>query len=176
MVLAALIFIIVIIYYLGRKRSKRDEAEPPAGPVSLESPFYIERPPVESDSYNTIAELGALIRIKAPRQMGKTSLMMLILHHAQQQGYRTVSLSFDQVDSTALARLDLFLHWFCTSVTRKLNLSADKVDLHWDKSLDGLANCNDYFENGLLAETNRPLVLGLDKVDRVFEHSRQRFF
>jgi hypothetical protein len=46
--------------------------EVPEGPVPLNSTFYVERPPTESRCYETITQAGALIRIKAPRQMGKT--------------------------------------------------------------------------------------------------------
>ena len=64
-------------------------------PVSFDSPFYIERPPIESDCYNEIEEPGALIRIKALRQMGKTSLTNRILAHARSQNYRKVFLAPD---------------------------------------------------------------------------------
>jgi hypothetical protein len=39
----------------------------------------VERPPVEANCYQEIVKPGALIRVKAPRQMGKTSLMQRIL-------------------------------------------------------------------------------------------------
>jgi hypothetical protein len=51
-----------------------------------------------------------------------------------------------------------------------LNLSVDKVTHHWSKLQSGMSNCSDYFENVLLAEMSHPLVLGLDKVDWIFEH------
>jgi hypothetical protein len=47
----------------------------PGGSVPLASGLYMERPPIETDCYREILQSGALIRIKAPRQMGKTSLM-----------------------------------------------------------------------------------------------------
>ena len=173
-VLIILIIVLVIfitIYYFGQKKfHKQYKIKQPVKPVSLDSLFYVERPPVESDGYETIVKSGALIRIKAPRQMGKTSLMMRIFQHGQQQGYNMVSLSFDQIDSTALANLDQFLRWFCISVTRKLNLPADKVANHWSEFFDGMGNCSDYFEKELLTETALPLVLGLDKVDRLFKY------
>jgi hypothetical protein len=64
-----------------------------ARPVSFDSPFYVERPPIEFDCYNEIEEPGALIRIKALRQMGKTSLTNRILAHARSQNYQTVRLN-----------------------------------------------------------------------------------
>ncbi|NET62501.1 MAG: protein kinase, partial [Symploca sp. SIO2E6] len=62
--------------------------EQPEGQVSLDSPFYIERPPIEPDCYETIVQPAALIRVKAPRQMGKSSLMSRILHQATQSGHK----------------------------------------------------------------------------------------
>lgn len=73
----------------------------PEGQVSLNSSFYVERPPVESDCYDAIIKPGALIRVKAPRQMGKTSLMSRILNHASQQGYRTVCLNFQSASGAS---------------------------------------------------------------------------
>ena len=58
----------------GDSIQEESELEEPEGQVPLNSPFYVERPPVEQDCYDGINHHGALIRIKAPRQMGKTSL------------------------------------------------------------------------------------------------------
>ena len=90
--------------------------EHPEGQVPLDSPFYMERPPIDSDCYEAVSRPDALIRIKAPRQMGKTSLMTRVLDHTEQQGCRTVAVYFQQADSDIFADLDLFLQWFCASV------------------------------------------------------------
>jgi len=143
--------------------------ESPEGQVPLNSPFYVTRPPIEPDCYDAILKPDALIRIKAPRQMGKTSLMTRILHHAKQHGASTVSLSFQQADNKVFADIDQFLRWFCLSITRKLNLPVDKVTSHWMDFLGAKDNCTDYFQNNLLAETSS-LTLGLDEVDQIFKH------
>jgi hypothetical protein len=76
--------------------------EEPDGQVPLNSAFYVERPPIETDCYEAIFRTDALIRVKAPRQMGKSSLMKRILHHAEQQGYQTVCINFQQADAEFL--------------------------------------------------------------------------
>jgi hypothetical protein len=141
----------------------------PEGQVSLESPFYVERRPIESDCYWEIVKPGALIRVKAPRQMGKTSLMARIREHGKAQGYQEVSVSFDQANRELFADLDQFLQWFCASVGRKLGLPNKLAD-YWDEIFGSKVNCTVYFEEYLLAEINQPLVLGLDKVDLMFPH------
>ena len=62
--------------------------------------------------------------------MGKTSLMMRIMHHAKQQGYEAVRLSFQTAEADTLRDLDSFLQWFCSTVTEELDLP-DKLADYW---------------------------------------------
>ena len=145
------------------------EPELPWGQVNLVSAFYVERSPIETRCYETIVKPGALIRIKAPRQMGKTSLMSRILYYGEQQNYVTLPLSFQLADRAIFADLDKFLRWFCASVGQGLQLPPKLKD-YWDDIFGSKVNCKAYFEQYLLRELDSPLVLGLDEVDRVFEH------
>lgn len=146
-------------------------AEPvlPEGQVQLDSAFYVERPPIEERCYQRIMQPGSLIRIKAPRQMGKTSLMARILHHAQSEGAQVVSLSFQLADGKVFADLNHLLRWFCSSISRRLKLP-NRVADYWDDLLGSKDNCSVYFEEYLLPACEGPLVLGLDEVDRVFAY------
>ncbi|MCY7279258.1 MAG: AAA-like domain-containing protein [Phormidesmis sp. CAN_BIN44] len=145
------------------------EPEHPTGQVLLASTFYMERPPIEVQCYQEIVHPGALIRIKAPRQMGKTSLMARILDQARKQGHRTVHLSFQLAPSDVLSNVDKLMRWFCLCVSRSLRLPNQLAD-YWDDIFDGNYNSTSYFEQYLLAATNSPLVIGLDEVDRVFAY------
>lgn len=145
------------------------EPELPKGQVRLASSFYLERVPYEGQCYREIANPGALIRLKAPRQMGKTSLMARILYQAREYGYRTVPLSFQHADKTVFTNLNELLRWFCARISRKLRLP-HQVDNYWSDTYGSKDNCTAYFEDFLLSETNEPLVLGLDEVDRVFQY------
>lgn len=145
------------------------EPELPNGQVRLASAFYVERVPYEAQCYREIGRPGALIRIKAPRQMGKTSLMARILAQAKEQGYRTVPLSFQHADSSVFTSLNELLQWFCAKITRKLKLP-HQIDDYWSDMYGSKDNCTAYFEDCLLSATEQPLVLGLDEVDRVFQY------
>jgi hypothetical protein len=145
------------------------EPELPSGQVRLASAFYVERVPHEALCYREILQPGALIRIKAPRQMGKTSLMARILYQVKEQGYRTVPLSFQHADSAVFGSLNQLLQWFCTRITRKLKLNY-QVENYWSDTYGSKDNCTDYFQGCLLPESDSPLVLGLDEVDRVFQY------
>ena len=141
----------------------------PQGQVPLDSLFYVERPLVEANSYKTILQPGALIRIKAPRRMGKSSLMVRILNYAAKQGYQTVFLSLQLADRNVLQDLDKFLQWFSASVGLGMHLPNRLAD-YWDELFGSKISCKIYFEQYLLAKTSQPLVLALDDVDRLFHY------
>lgn len=143
--------------------------ELPEGQVGLTSAFYVERPPIEERCYEEIVRPGALIRIKAPRQMGKTSLMARVLHQAGNLGYRTVALSFQLADGKIFSDLDRFLQWFCANMALELDLPI-RLEDYWNAIFGSKVACKSYFERYLLKNTVSPLALGLDEVDRIFEY------
>lgn len=148
------------------------EPEIPSGQVRLASAFYVERVPCENQCYSAISQPGALIRIKAPRQMGKTSLMARLLYHAEEKlSYRTVPLSFQLADTEIFTDLNQFLRWFCAIISRKLGL-ASQLDKFWTDTYGSKDNCTIYFEDYLLPAVNSALVLGLDEVDRIFQYPK----
>lgn len=145
------------------------EPEIPQGQVRLESRFYVERPPQEALCYEEIGRAGALIRIKAPRQMGKTSLMARILRRAEDRGYRAIPVSFQHADKDTFANLGSLLKWFCAIVARRLNMP-HRLEQYWDDIFGSKGNCTSYFKEYLLPAIESPLVLGLDEVDKVFQY------
>ncbi len=155
---------------LGTKFKVAETApEIPEGQVPLDSAFYVERPPIEADCYKAILQPGALIRIKAPRRMGKTSLMSRILQSATNYGYGTIYLSFQLADKAIFQDLDKFLRWFCASLSLGLHMPNQLTD-YWDELFGSKISSKIYFEQYLLAKTTNPIVLALDDVDRLFQY------
>ena len=143
----------------------------PSGPVPLDSPFYIQRPPIEELACAELLKPGSVTRIKAPRKMGKSSLLLRMLARATTEGYRTVTLDFQQVDETICASLNKFLRWLCTNISRQLNLRP-LLDDYWDEDMGSKINCTIYLEEYLLAQIDSPLVLALNEVNLVFEYPK----
>lgn len=141
----------------------------PNGPVPLHSKLYIERPPIENQVYQEILKPGSLIRIKAPRQMGKTSLLRRIIAHAHHHQIRTLSLSLHRADRTVFSSLDRFLQWLCANLSRQLGLEP-KLDQYWYGHLGSKVSCTAYFEEYLLREIQGPLAIALDEVNELFEY------
>ncbi len=143
--------------------------EEPESLVSLNSAFYIERPPVEERCYDAVASRGALIRIKAPRLMGKSSLMLRVLARSTQLGYRKVQLKWESANNL-LNDIDKFLRWFCASIGQQLGLP-NKLDEYWDNEIfTSKDNCTTYFQDYLLKKNTAPIVLVLDRVDQLFKY------
>ncbi|MEC4887532.1 MAG: AAA-like domain-containing protein [Scytonema sp. PMC 1070.18] len=111
---------------------KSDVLDFPSGPVPINSSLYIERPPLEQLACSEILQPGSLLRIEAPQQMGKTSLLLRILEYAQNHGLQTVLLNLQQVDRSILTNLDQFLRWFCYNVSQKLGVFP-RLNGYWDQ-------------------------------------------
>ena len=74
------------------------------GQLDIDSPFYIYRPPAEQLCLEETLKPSALVRIKAARQYGKTSLVARMLSHAEDYSFRVVPLSLQLADSRILWR------------------------------------------------------------------------
>lgn len=149
----------------------------PDGPVPLDSPFYVDRPPIEALAYQEISQPGCVVRIRAPRGMGKTSLTLRLLTVAEAQGYRTVTLDCNQFDSALLNNLSKFLRSFCLRLAQALHIPPNLED-YWDEDIGSKLSCSFYLKTYLLKQLDEPVVLVLNEVDRFFEHTAfaQEFF
>ncbi|WP_322745517.1 AAA-like domain-containing protein [Plectonema radiosum] len=145
--------------------------EYPDGAVALDSLFYLERNGIESLCYQTLEKSAALIRIKAPKLMGKTSLARRIVAEGEKLNYQAVYLDLGGVNKEVITNLDKFLRWLCSKVSLELELD-NQVDNAWNTAFLGSNdNCTAYFKKYILKPINSPLVLVLDEVDRLFPYS-----
>jgi hypothetical protein len=143
----------------------------PGGPVPLDSRFYIERPSIEQLAYTEVEQPGSLIRIKAPRAMGKSSLLNRVLAHAARQGYQIVHLDFQEADELTLNALNPLLRWFCANASCKLQLPP-RLNHYWDEAVGSRVSCSLYWQGYLLNQNHRPVVLALSNIDWLFEYPR----
>ncbi len=140
----------------------------PSGQVRLDSKYYISRNG-DQDCFDTILRPGALVRIKAPRQFGKTSLLSRLTQHAKKNDHHVISLSLQLLDSSSISNLEAFLKQLCLMTARKLKLPAN-MDEYWVEFESVKMRCSTYFEEYILEEIDKPIVLALDEADRLFEY------
>jgi len=132
--------------------------------------IYVERPPIEQSCYQALLRPAALIRIKAPRRMGKTLLIVRIMSQLVQKGYRSACLNLHLANRTDLTNVDQFFKWFCISVGQSLGIP-NQLAQYWDEEFStSKVDCTEYFEKYLLPQAGSPVVLCLDEVDRVFPY------
>lgn len=141
----------------------------PSVGLSVNSAFYVPRPPAEDQAFHELNRPGGLLRIKAPSNTGKTSLLLRALEYARQEGARTVLINIQEADTAILEDIGLFLRWFCRNVAQQLNLE-NKLDDYWDEEIGNKVSCKIYFREYLLAQLSEPVVLALDEIDQLFDH------
>ena len=141
----------------------------PDGPVALDSRFYIERQLMENLARQEITQPGSVVRIRAPREMGKSSLVLRLLAFAQQQGYDTVKIDCNQIDLVCLNNFNYFFRCFCLRVAKELGIEPN-LDANWDEEIGSKLSCFFYWKNYLLGQIKSPLVLVLEQADRLFEY------
>ena len=149
--------------------------ELPEGTMDPQSRFYIERK-IDKVALEAIKLKGVTIPIKAPRQMGKSSLLLRVIEAAKKEGKQAVMLDFQLFDQEALTTADTFYRQFCAVLSSKLG-KENKVEEYWDPNLGNNQRCTSYFEQYLLREVDGHLILAMDEVERIFDTEfRSDFF
>lgn len=145
------------------------ELDVPTGTVSLQSKYYVVRKG-EKAFVKEVLKPGALMRIKAPRQFGKTSLLARIQQFAKSNGHRVIPLTFQKLDERALADLDQLLKNLCAVLSRKLGIPVN-IKEFWDDEFLGLKmKCSFYIENYVFEKVRDPIVFAIDEADRLFKY------
>lgn len=80
--------------YIPHSESIAPRPDRPGAPIALNSRFYIERSPCEEHAYQEIATPGSLIRIRGPRQVGKTSFLLRLINYTKTLDYRIITIDF----------------------------------------------------------------------------------
>ena len=140
--------------------------EYPEGQVHKNSPYYVERS-IDKLCIQELKKPGALIRIKAPRQYGKTSLLSRMINHSLRNDYFVVPLSFHFIEHAIINDLEKLLRFICEYSATRLKLKS-KMDKYWVEFEALKMRCHLYFEDYILKNLNKPLLLAIDEADRLF--------
>lgn len=143
--------------------------EEPEGTVRIGSDFYISRSPQQEQCFKAIAMPHALLRLKSPNRMGKSSLLVRVLEEARRLDSRTTWLDLQKCDRKFFENMDRFLQWFCAVIGRDFGVKAKPTD-DWDEMFGANSNCEEFFERYLLNDDDRPLVIAIENLDRIFLH------
>lgn len=142
--------------------------EAPGGTIPLRDTFYIER---EADGRlrHQLMRPGCIITIRAPRQTGKSSMLIRALAHARQQDADVLHLDMQRVDENDLADSDTFLFYLAGFIARKRRLPATAVADAWQDDIGGQDRLTFFLEDHVLNQADAPIVLAIDEADRLLE-------
>ncbi len=142
--------------------------EYPGGSLSFSSPFYLERTQEEASAYQELQHPGSIIRIKGPRKMGKSSLMLRVLDQADVEGYNKVIIDFQLADRSILNDLEKLLRWIFLQITNQLQLES-KIDDFWNELIGSKLSCTTYLQQYILTESKNPVVLVFNELNLLFD-------
>lgn len=154
---------------LTRHRSASIRLSQIDAPLPLGSPFYVNRPPLETWAYEELSKPGCLLRLKAPRRYGKSSLLLRIGERATQLGYRVVVLDLQEAEQETLTSLPSLLRWTCANFIQQLQLSVS-LEQVWNPDLGSKISFKAFLQEQVLATVASPVVWVINEVDRVFEY------
>ncbi|MGK7913553.1 MAG: AAA-like domain-containing protein [Synechococcus sp.] len=140
----------------------------PSGAISLGSNFYIERTEIETKIEQELTQSGALVRLKAPQEMGKTSIILRVLDTLKQKGFTSVYINFEQADSDILTHLDRLLRWMLVNIAFQLQLKSN-LDNYWDAEM-GCKLSSTLCLQTILDTVERPVILVINQVNQIFEY------
>jgi hypothetical protein len=142
--------------------------EYPGGALAFSSPFYIERSQEEALAYQEIQRPGSIVRIKGPRKMGKSSLMLRVLDQADVEGYQKVIIDLQLADRSILGNLDSLLRWICIQITSQLDVES-AIDDYWNELVGSKLSCTTYLQQYILTQVTKPIVLVFNELNIIFD-------
>ena len=139
----------------------------PGGAMRVKDDFYLARDGDHLLRRELTKPHGTTTTIRAPRQSGKSSLLMRGIAQARQQRSKDVYIDLQPVEPRILETLDGFLHYFATHLVKQLRLDPAEVDKAWRSSLGAPDKTTYLLEDYVLPSIDTQIVLALDEVDRL---------
>lgn len=143
--------------------------EPVGGAVTLNSPYYIDRP-ADAEIRDAVNRRDSILLIKGPRQIGKTSLLIRALAQARQAGARLVLTDLQKLSAADFETGDTFFRALAQMICDQLELDISLED-HWRPHRAPGSNFERFIRLQVLNRAETPLFWGLDEVDRLFPYA-----
>ncbi len=144
------------------------ELEEPGGALKLSDKFYVER---EADTLlrNQLVKRGTTTTIRAPRQTGKTSLLMRGMRHARSQGQPVVFFDVQSSGRERLASCEVLLRSLAEVIVDDLALDESLLEQAWQGTRSIQIKLQRFLESQVLPRLDKPLVLAIDEADSLLQ-------
>ncbi|MBN1558631.1 AAA-like domain-containing protein [candidate division KSB1 bacterium] len=138
-----------------------------SGTMKLDSPFYIRRQS-DDEVESRVAQRGCTVIIKAPRQMGKSSLLARAKATAAKSGISSCYIDFQMIDKKHLGSLENLLEHLAWKIAKNFR-TVDQPKDFWDPTFGVKESLTNFIEDALLARSTSPILILLDEVDQLFD-------
>jgi hypothetical protein len=121
-----------------------------------------------------LLEPHALIKLQAPAQFGKTSLMWKMLERAEQQGHLTLYINLNSIDLASFQDIQSFFRSFVCEIASEIDEQyADYLMplVQYDELAKELGHNRAYLKylEHLQQKITLPLTVGINKIDRLLD-------
>jgi hypothetical protein len=158
---------------LGRPQPSEDMRPlfpAPGGTIRLSDEFYITRN-VDRLVNETARRGGETLCIRAPRQFGKSSLLVRYLAKCADAGKRFALIDFQSLTDEELDDYAALLTRLAEQILRALRLNAPNAP-----EIETQAELTNFIEDAVFPQVAPPLTLAFDEVDRVLGRPYQSDF
>ncbi|MEM7114175.1 MAG: AAA-like domain-containing protein [Chloroflexota bacterium] len=146
----------------------------PGGAVKLRDTLYVQRH-ADQQLQQQLLQWGSTTTIRAPRQTGKTSLLLRGLHNVKVET-KAVFFDFQTMGSQLLAQQETFLRELAETFCRELRLDEDLVEAAWNGRLGAQKKLTYFLEDHILPAVDQPLILAIDEADALLQTDYYRDF
>ena len=146
------------------------QTAPPSGAMRADDPRYVERP-ADADAMAAAKGPPDTLVVRAPRQMGKSSLLKRYLAECQRNSKQTALLYLSDFQDDEMADYPTFLTQLARELRRALGLPPDAA-----LALRNQRDLTNYVEDALLASIPHPIIFAFDEVDHVLGRDWQSDF
>jgi hypothetical protein len=147
----------------------RPRLRQPGGAIRASDPFYIQRD--ADERVNEIANsTGETLVIKAPRQMGKTSLLNRFIDECDKLGKQWVFVDFQSFTEAELDDYLALLGRLAAQFLRALDFGGDSKP----PTFTSQQEFSFFVEDRVIKPVGGPLLFAFDEVDRVLGRPYQR--
>jgi len=112
---------------------------------------------------------GTTTTIRAPRQTGKTSLLMRGLQYARQQAAVVVPFDLQSSSSQTLSSLENFLQEFAAIICDELVIEETQLAQCWQGTLSAPRKLLRFMQQHILPMYEGPIILAIDEADHLLE-------
>jgi len=133
-------------------------------PNGYDERYYIEREE-DVECYQALDWDERLIKIKAPKQFGKTSLLARLIKKERKKGSKIVNFNFSNTNKSIFNTIENLLYYFSKTIEKKIKVTIDT-------KIDGIApnlKATEHIEE-VLSISKNSIVLVIDNADELFKY------